>query len=233
MKRKNNFNIGHFPVGTVFEFECPTGGYIPEEERKYPDETYNRQIATVVSVIENGAHSYILEYPEWQDSGKCLAAVNMGWARRIIKRGTGKLIEQDQILTDSLRQKRVDYMAEHHPGWGVNKETLQNSNGPVNGNKYKIEFLRGFVHMWLTERGYFKHGTQHLYSIDYIVETVWARLPKEESRWGAVSNIGKKKFAKIMKQVLAKAKVSRAKTHREDQAEQMREYERDFDYGDI
>lgn len=235
-QNKVKFNLGHFPIGTVFEYEDPMAGYLNDEERALTGELYHRTISTVVAIRDAGANSWCIEMPVWQDSGKCLMAVNMQWVRRIVRRGTGKLIEQDQIHVDELRKRRKDYMTEHHPNWREGFASMQSNGIASNGNTYQIEYLPEFIFQWMKERGYEEHGGQHLYDNDFIRNFMHANLPYVKKEWGMPSyTVRKKKFAKLMKQALAKGKRSRRTIERIEEASRMEEFERDFDslFGDV
>lgn len=227
----SKFHIGHFPVGTVVEVECPCevinkGDYI------HPGERYKRKVITVVAVVPNGQDSYLLKATEWSESGYDLYAINMGWVRRIVSRGIGKLTLEDQTKVEQFAKDREDRMKEIIPNWCKRKEvTLKSSTLPVNGNKYRFNHDPGFVALWMHERGYLNPDQQHLYDMEYIWEQLLPHF-NVTGGWWAIYTIPKKKFARIMKQVIAKAKISRRAAAAVEHWLAMVQYEKDMAHQD-
>lgn len=242
-KRNPKFHIAHLPVGTVVEVEWPASGFINEEARTYPNETYPRKIVTVVNILCNGYNSYLLETTEWQELSKSLSSINIGWVRKIVSRGVGKLNPEDQATVDGLRKRRADYLATQLSSWSDHddKPTSRQFNSPSNGNRYHISYLAVFLRQYMRERGYMNPLDQHLYDIDQISEFLHTRLTKRyitrpySPETGFFYGLGgytvsKKQFAKLFQQAIVKSKRRRRVAAAIEECRQMEQYEREWEH---
>lgn len=232
-QRMGKFHIGHLPVGTVVEVEYPGhDNFVQEEDRVHPDEMYGRKQLTIVRVYHNGENSYIFDYTEWSDLCSDLSSMNTNWIRRIVSRGTGKLTDEDQTKVDQFAKDRLVYMAEHYPNWKPNiPPTIKENTMPVNGNRYRFWGIANFIQGWMTERGYYGDHRQHLYDVDFIIGSIVPHLTKVEGTgWSSEYTISKKRFAKAMKQILAKAAKSRRVAAAITAAEEWKQYVQDMEH---
>lgn len=230
-QRLGKFHIGHLPVGTVVEVEYPGhDNFIKEEDRVHPDEMYGRKQLTIVKVYPNGENSYVFDYTEWSALGADLSSMNINWIRRIVSRGTGKLTDEDQAKVDQFAKDRLAYMAERHPNWTPHTRPLVQGNTlPTNGNRYRFWYVAHFVQGWMTERGYYDDHCQHLYDVDFIIESIVPHFTRVEGAgWSSEYTISKKRFAKVMKHILAKAAKSRRVAAAITAAEEWKQYEHDM-----
>ncbi|ARV76806.1 hypothetical protein PHABIO_175 [Pseudomonas phage Phabio] len=231
---QGKFHLGHLPIGTVVEVEDPCGGFLSKSAQVYPGESYPRIKLVVAGIEPNGENSYVFSYPEWSTLCADVSCINIQWIRRIVSRGTGKLLPEDQALMDKFRQDRIDYMAEHHPAWSERRApTIKEATLPCNGNNYRFWDSRGLVAGWMAEHGYSSPTGQHLYDHEKIMAGLFPYLTViNPDSFGRELMISKKKFARVMKRVLAKAKTSRHIAAAITEAEMAKQYEEDMRYND-
>lgn len=222
------FHIAHFPVGTIFEVESVCNKFLPEEERPNEYENYGRSIHTVAGVEANGPNSWIIERAEKCKLGNWLDGINMSWVRRIIKRGDGNLYGDEKALVESIRESRRKLFEER------DKRAAQPYPPSYCKGTYNTYSIRELVRLHLN-KVYNNRDQDHLYDIDLVTRIVCEIL---KPRWVGYSiSINKKRFARAMKQAMAKGKISRKKRASDEYKMEMarweKEMEHDYDNGDL
>lgn len=222
------FHIAHFPVGTIIEVESVCNNFLPEDQRLNKHEFYARSIHTVAGVEMNGPNSWIIERAEKCKLGNWLDGINISWVRRIIKRGDGNLYGDEKALVESIREHRRKLFEER------DKHNAQPYPPSYCKGTYNAYSIRELVRLHL-ETVYNNRDKDHLYDIDLVTKIVVGIL---KPSWKGFSiHINKKRFARAMKQAMAKGKVSRKKRASDEYKMEMERWEKemahDYDNGDL
>lgn len=227
------FHIAHFPVGTVFEVESCCNSFLPEDQRINEYENYGRTIHTVAGVVANGPNSWVIERAEKCKLGNWLDSINITWVRRIIKRGDGNLYGEEKELVERIRRERQEFLDNKFP----NRSKDISFEPSFSKGTYRSWSIRTLVaHHMATVYG--NRDNDHLYDIDLVTKIVCGILkPKFEDYFFGEATINKKRFARAMKQAMAKGKVSRKKRASDERKTEMERWEKemayDYDNGDL
>lgn len=222
------FHVGHLPIGTVIEFESPTNGHIPKEQRQHPEEMYGRSTATVAGITSNGPDSWLAELVSKSELTGDLDYINFAWIRRIVSRGTGKLTVEDQATVDKIR-------AEYAQSAGkVFTEDAQMRIIFKAGHRstYNVAWVSDLVTFYLNHHPAYKNvSSDHLIRRDLITKFILSRVGvKDKHNHSFVIN--KRKFAKIFKAAYQHSRISRRKSQAEENRELAEIYARDWETQD-
>lgn len=225
-----NWNVGHFPIGTVVEVESPHNKFVPEADRRHPEEIYGRSVATVSGVTSNGPDSYLIQLVDKCNLSCDVQSTNINWVRAIVSRGTGKLNPDDQAVIDQIRQDRIELFKEK--GWGHPYESIhQLASESVPGNCYGIGDLRYFLANYIENHPRYANQKvgEHLIDSHKLYVLVAKNLPEfNVYSYGKVVSVNKKRFARIVKAAYARAKVRRRVMQAINRRLDEEHYEREF-----
>lgn len=224
-KLNGKFHIAHFPIGTVVEVESPTNGFIHDEsQRPHPDHMYHRTTHTVAGVVNNGPDSWLIERAEKCKLGDWLDVINISWVRRIVKRGDGQLYGEEKAEVERIRALRNEFLNRYDRPRDPRMEMQQPSYSKGTYMTYSItELVR--LHL---NKVYNNRDEDHLYDIDKLTQIVVGIL---KPRWtGFAISINKKRFARAMKQAMAKGKVSRKKRASDEYKAEMKRWEKEMEH---
>lgn len=223
------FHIAHFPVGTVVEYENPAALRLSDEEKvTRPYQSYTSGVGVVSGVIQNGINSWVVEFTTLCPFGmETIARVNMSWVRKIIKRGTGKLTEEDQAVFNETLKHLADARAEHENKWG--KANKYSSFMPsFSKGTYKTYDLSTLVHHYLVKQP----KDDHYVNVDLLVKKL-AVMTKanwhQEGYFGGYLLINKKRFARLFAKAYNHSKTNRAKAAYLDDLESQKAMEEALD----
>lgn len=218
------FHTAHFPVGTIIEVESVCNQFLPEDQRPNEYEDYGRSIHTVAGVESNGPNSWIIERAEKCKLGNWLDGINMSWVRRIIKRGDGQLYGEEKELVERIRESRRKLFEER------DKHQAQPYPPSYCKGTYNAYSIRELVCRHLTTV-YNNRDQDHLYDIDLVTRIVVDIL---KPSWKGFSiRINKKRFARAMRQAMAKGKVSRKKRASDEYKMEMERWEKEMEHDDM